>query len=126
LRELVLERRKQAESLSIDPGPMSEALEEALQPLDDSAAEGRHPSPGRYSRNALADFFLPPSERQIELRARLQSEIGELNLLCADLLLRRIQPLHAEAGRLQDLIERALKPKDRAEEMRSSGGKGST
>jgi glycosyltransferase involved in cell wall biosynthesis len=125
LRELVLERRKQAESLSIDPGPMSEALEEALQPLDDSAAEGRRPAPERYSRNVLADFFLPPSNRQIELRARLQSEIGDLNLLCADLL-RRIQPLHGEAGRLQDLIERASKPKERAAEMGSAGGKGST
>lgn len=108
LRRAILDRRQLALAEGLDPGPVPDELAAALEPLDLATL----PVPGRgrrYSRNLLADFFLPPSPRQVELGRELQAELGRLNVLC-DRLLKRMEVLDAEAKRLAELLEQAAEP----------------
>lgn len=109
LSNAIAERREALLSLSVEPGPLPEAVAQAL-------AEPRMPSPDEalrvrqsgkaYSRGLLIDFFRPPAGWQIDAARRLQAAVGSLTVVCWDLL-KTMDILNAEAQRLATLLDSA-------------------
>ena len=107
LRRVVLERRKRALAMNLDPGPEPVPSSEVSE--TGTPAQIAESTSDRYSRGWLADFFLPPSAEQISLGRELRARMGRLNLRCRSLLEEMVL-LDAEAARLQQELERASEP----------------
>lgn len=107
LRNVVRERKADAASLGVDPGPISGSVKQAMEvPLPDLPEEPAAPDGPHSPLQSLARFFRPPTPEEIRIRNELQAQMGELNLLCASLL-ETIETLDAEAKRLAGLTRPA-------------------